>query len=309
MAHWTTNNIASQHGKRALVTGANSGVGFQAAKELARAGAQVLLGCRTAEKATQAKQRILKEIPEAQLQALELDLASLSSIRKATAMLVDDRNPLHLLINNAGMMALPTRQLTSDGFELQFGTNHLGHFALTGLLLPVLLLAPGARVVTVSSIAHRSGKIRLDDPNWDHDYEPWPAYRQSKLANLLFAFELERRLHALHDGIVSVAVHPGISATNLFIAGPGQSPSSATRLIARMLTIFGQPDAQGALPTLYGAVSPDIYGGGFYGPDGFQQMRGYPVEVSAKTNAYDARIALELWQMSKELTGVDFEGL
>lgn len=310
MAHWTTKAIPPQHGKRALVTGANSGIGFHTAKELARAGALVLLACRTADKAAQAKQRILAEVPAAQLEVLELDLASLASVRRATAMLIEERHPLHLLVNNAGVLAPPTRQLTADGFELQLGTNHLGHFALTGLLLPILLLAPDARVITVSSIAHRGGKIRLDDLNWEHGYEPWPAYRQSKLANLLFSFELDRRLRELHDGILSAAVHPGISNTNLFAAGPGQKPSLSTRLISKiLLPLFGQSDAQGALPTLYGAVSPDVRGGGFYGPDGFQQMRGYPVEVQAEANAYNAMTALELWQISKELTGVDFEGL
>ncbi|WP_446741806.1 oxidoreductase [Silvibacterium acidisoli] len=310
MAQWTTRDIPSQQGRRALVTGANSGIGFHAAKELARAGAVVLLACRSAEKGSQAKQRILNEIPSAQLEVLELDLASLASIRRAAAMLVDDRNPLHLLINNAGVLAPPARQLTADGFELQFGTNHLGHFALTGLLLPVLLLAHEARIVTVSSIAHRGGKIRLDDPNWDRGYEPWPAYRQSKLANLLFAFELDRRIREMHEGILSVAVHPGISNTNLFKAGPGQKPSLSSRLVSGLLLpLFGQSDAQGALPTLYGAVSPGVHGGGFYGPDGFKEMRGYPVEVRAEANAYDAMTSLELWQMSEEFTGVRFGGL
>jgi NAD(P)-dependent dehydrogenase (short-subunit alcohol dehydrogenase family) len=310
MAQWTTKDIPSQQGKRALVTGANSGIGFHAAKELAQAGAVVLLACRSSEKGAQAKQRILKEIPSAQLEVLELDLASLASIRRTAAMLVDDRNPLHLLINNAGVLAPPTRQLTADGFELQFGTNHLGHYALTGLLLPVLLLAQDARIVTVSSIAHRGGQIRLDDPNWDRGYEPWPAYRQSKLANLLFAFELERRIREMREGILSIAVHPGVSNTNLFKAGPGQKPSLSSKLISNLLLpLFGQSDAQGALPTLYGAVSPDVRGGGFYGPDGFREMRGYPVEVHAEANAYDAMTSLQLWQMSEELTGVSFGGL
>jgi NAD(P)-dependent dehydrogenase (short-subunit alcohol dehydrogenase family) len=307
MTPWTPADIPPQSGKLALITGANSGVGFHAALELARAGARVLLGCRSRDKATAARLRILAQVPDAQLEPAILDLASLASIRAFAQSYLDRSRPLDLLINNAGVMALPTRQLTADGFELQIGTNHLGHFALTGLLLPAIIAAPAARIVTVSSIAHRGGSIRLHDLKWTRDYKPWPAYRQSKLANLFFAFELARRLQTTHPNVASIAVHPGVARTNLFAAGPGQKKDLPGLLAPLVISIVGQSDRQGALPTLYGATAPEARSGRFYGPHGFREMRGYPVEVTPESQAYDEPTAASLWTISEDLTQVHYK--
>ncbi|HUY81026.1 MAG TPA: oxidoreductase [Acidobacteriaceae bacterium] len=307
MNPWTAADIPPQSGKLALVTGANSGVGFQAALELARAGARVILGCRNIDKANAARNRILAEVPAAQLEPAALDLASLASIRAFAQTFLAQPRSLDLLINNAGVMAIPTRQLTADGFELQIGTNHLGHFALTGLLLPDIFTAPSPRIVTVSSIAHRGGSIRFDDLNWTRDYKPWPAYRQTKLANLYFAFDLDRRLQATHPNIASIAVHPGVAKTNLFAAGPGQKKNFEGLIAPLVISIFGQSEQQGALPTLYGATAPEARSGRFYGSHGFREMRGYPVEVTPEAQAYDEPIAARLWNLSEELTGVHYQ--
>lgn len=308
-AKWTAAEIPSQTGKLALITGSNSGIGFHAANDLARAGCAVILACRDQKKADEARRRILRDAPKAAVETLQLDLAGQASIHAAAKQFMASGRPLDLLINNAGVMALPDRRTTQDGFELQFGTNHLGHFALTGLLLPALLAAPAARIVTVSSIAHRGGKIRFEDPSWNHDYKPWPAYRQSKLANLYFGFELERRLSKAHANAASLVVHPGVSNTNLFQAGPGQGAGLQAKLAPLVIAIIAQSDAQGALPTLYGATSPEAQGGHFYGPDGFREMRGHPVEVKAEAQAYDEPTAVRLWQLSEQLTGVHYAGL
>lgn len=307
MNSWTPADIPAQAGKLALITGANSGVGFRAAIGLARAGARVMLGCRSRDKATAARLRILAQVPDAQLEPAILDLSSLASIRAFAQTFHAQQRPLDLLINNAGVMALPTRQLTADGFEMQIGTNHLGHFALTGLLLPAVLAAPSARIVTVSSIAHRGGRIRFDDLNWARDYKPWPAYRQSKLANLYFAFELDRRLQATHPTVASIAVHPGVARTNLFAAGPGQKKDLPGLLAPFFISIIGQSERQGALPTLYGATAPEARSGHFYGPHGFREMRGYPVEVTPEAQAYDESAATRLWTISEDLTNVHYQ--
>jgi NAD(P)-dependent dehydrogenase (short-subunit alcohol dehydrogenase family) len=307
MKHWTSADIPPQPGKLALVTGANSGVGFHAALELARAGAQVILACRNLDKANAARQRILAEVPAAQLEPAALDLASLTSIRAFTQTFLAQPRSLDLLVNNAGVMALPTRQLTADGFELQIGTNHLGHFALTGLLLPAIFNAPSPRIVNVSSIAHRGGSIRFDDLHWTHGYKPWPAYRQSKLANLYFTFELDRRLRSTHPNVAAIAVHPGVAKTNLFAAGPGQKKNLEGILAPLVIAIIAQSEQQGALPTLYGATAPQAKSGRFYGPHGFREMRGYPIEVRAEAPAYDEAIAARLWNLSEELTSVHYQ--
>ena len=306
MSHWTAGDIPAQPGKLAVITGANSGVGFHAALELARAAAQVILACRNLDKAEAARRRILAQVPDAQVETALLDLASLASVRAFADKFLAQQRSLDLLINNAGVMALPTRQVTPDGFEMQFGTNHLGHFALTGLLLPAIFAAPAPRIVTVSSIAHRGGHIRFNDLQWTRGYKPWPAYRQSKLANLYFAFELARRLRTAHPSVASIAVHPGVATTNLFAAGPGQKKNLAGILAPIVISIIGQSDAQGALPTLYGATAPQVQSGHFYGSGGFRQMRGYPVEVRAETPAYDEAIAAQLWQVSEDLTRVQY---
>lgn len=307
MDQWTAAEIPNQSGKRALITGANSGIGFHAARHLAKAGAEVILACRDMNKAEAARQRILSEAPTAKVQTAWLDLANLGSVRHFAEIFLQQAKPLDLLINNAGVMALPRRRLTEDGFEIQFGTNHLGHFALTGLLLPSVLAAPAGRVVTVSSIAHRGGKIRFHDLQWKFGYIPWPAYRQSKLANLLFGFELERRLQRGHYHASSIIVHPGVAKTNLFAAGPGASSILMRKLSELVLALVAQSDEQGALPTLYGATSPEAEGGHFYGPDGFRQMKGWPVEVRAEAQAYNTGLAERLWNASEELTGIHYQ--
>lgn len=302
---WTAADIPRQNGRLALITGANSGIGFHAALELARAGCVVILACRDGVKADAARARILAAVPSAQVEVLILDLASLESVRAAAAAFLASTRSLDLLINNAGVMALPLRRLTPDGFELQLGTNHFGHFALTGLLLP-RLLHPGARIVTVSSNAHRGATMDFANLQWERDYRPWPAYRRSKLANLLFAFELQRRLERAPAPAISVAAHPGVSNTNLFAAGPGKSGGLLAKIVPLFIALFAQSDAQGALPTLYGATAPEVLGGRYYGCDGFREMRGYPVEVRAETQAYDEALAARLWQISEDLTGVRY---
>ena len=302
---WTAADIPRQDGKLALITGGNSGIGFHAALELARAGCAVVLACRDHIRADSARGRILAAVPNAQVEVLILDLASLESVRAAAAAFLSTGRALDLLINNAGVMALPERRLTRDGFEMQLGTNHFGHFALTGLLLPQLLHA-GARIVTVSSKAHRGATMDFGDLQWEHGYRPWPAYRRSKLANLLFGFELQRRLERAHAPAISIVVHPGVSNTNLFAAGPGQGGSLIAKIIPLFIALIGQSDAQGALPTLYAAPAPRAQGGRYYGCDGLGEMRGYPVEVRAETQAYDEALAARLWQISEELTGVSY---
>lgn len=305
--------MPSQAGKLALITGANSGIGFHTALELARAGGSVILACRDLAKADAAKARIAALVPSAELEVLALDLASPDSVRAAAETILKSERRLDQLINNAGVMALPKRRATKDGFELQFGTNHLGHFALTGLLMPALLQAapagaatPVARIVTVSSIAHRGATMDFDNLQWERGYRPWPAYRQSKLANLLFGFELERRLERARAEAISVVAHPGVANTNLFAAGPGQGGGLIAKIIPLFIALIAQSEAQGALPSLYAATVPVVRGGRFYGSNGFRQMRGYPAEVKAETQAYDERDAARLWQISEELTGVKY---
>ncbi|HTX41220.1 MAG TPA: oxidoreductase [Acidobacteriaceae bacterium] len=302
---WTAADIPREDGRLALITGANSGVGFHAALELARAGCAVILACRDRAKADAARNRIVAAVPQADVEVLLLDLASLDSVRAAAASFLASGRSLDLLINNAGVMALPERRLTRDSFEMQLGTNHFGHFALTGLLL-LRLLHPAARIVTVSSLAHRGATMDFGNLQWEHGYRPWPAYRRSKLANLLFGFELQRRLDRARMPAISVAVHPGVSNTNLFAAGPGQGGGLIAKIIPLFIALIGQSDAQGALPTLYGATAPEVSGGRFYGCDGFGQRRGYPVEVRAEPQAYDEAVAARLWQISEDLTGVHY---
>jgi NAD(P)-dependent dehydrogenase (short-subunit alcohol dehydrogenase family) len=307
MSNWKTANIPRQDGKLAIVTGSNSGIGLHAAREVARAGCTVILACRSAEKSSTTRQRIVQEIPTALVEDGVLDLASLPSVREFAKAFLATRRPLDLLINNAGVMALPKRQLTADGFELQIGTNHLGHFALTGLLLPALLAAPSSRIVTVSSLAHRGGKIRFDDLQWKHGYKPWPAYRQSKLANLLFGKELERRFARSGARAHSIIVHPGVSNTSLFSNGPGSGGGLMNAITPVLLRFIAQSEEQGALPTLYGATEPEAQGGHYYGPDGFREMKGQPVEVKAEAQANDPVLAAKLWDLSEKLTGVHYD--
>jgi NAD(P)-dependent dehydrogenase (short-subunit alcohol dehydrogenase family) len=294
------NALPDQHGRTALITGANSGIGLEAARELARAGAHVVMACRDTAKGEAAADAIRKELPTAELDVAALDLASLDSVRAFAGGLAHER--LDLLINNAGVMAPPYTK-TRDGFELQFATNHLGHFALTGLLLEKLLATPGARVVTVSSTAHKMGRIDFDDLQSERSYQRWRAYGQSKLANLLFTFELDRRLEMTDADLLSVAAHPGYSATNLQFAA---TPSRLERLGSAVLNrVYAQSAERGAAPTLYAATA-DIPGGSFVGPDGFQEMRGEPKLVKSTRAARDPQTAQRLWEVSEQLTGVHF---
>ncbi len=310
MTHWTAAQIPPQLSKLAYITGANSGIGYHAALELARAGASIILACRDQTKAEAARKKILAEVPAAQLEIAVLDLASLASVRAAAQSFLATNRRLDLLVNNAGVMALPQRRLTPDGFELQLATNHFGHFALTSLLLPTLLRSETAappRIITVSSIAHRGATMDFANLNWERDYKPWPAYRRTKLANLLFGFELHRRLRRASAPTASIIVHPGVSNTNLFAAGPGAGGGLQAKIIPPLIALIAQSDAQGALPTHYAATSPQAQSGHFYGPHGFREMRGFPVEVRAEQQAYDESLAAKLWQVSEQLTAVRYD--
>jgi NAD(P)-dependent dehydrogenase (short-subunit alcohol dehydrogenase family) len=301
-AKWTSEAMGSQTGRRILITGANSGIGYQAALELARHGARVLLGCRNAAKGEAARRRIVQESPGALVEVVLLDMASLASIRGFAEAYVNSGERLDVLVNNAGVMALPARELTAEGFERQFGTNHLGHFALTGRLLPALLRAEAPRVVTVASLAHRSGKMVWDDLQGERSYSPWGAYNASKLANILFARELDRRAREAGSRVVSVAVHPGVSKTN--IADYGKD--FKTRFIQLMGWMFMQSDAMGALPTLYAATVPEVRGGEYVGPDGMGEMKGYPTVVKPRPQALNEADGRRLWEVSERLTGVGY---
>jgi NAD(P)-dependent dehydrogenase (short-subunit alcohol dehydrogenase family) len=302
--NWSATDIPDQSGRLAVVTGANSGIGLIAARELARAGADVVLACRNVEKGDEALTSIRLDVPSARASVAALDLADLASVREFAGRLRGQHDRLDLLVNNAGVMA-PPRRLTADGFESQIGTNHLGHFALTGLLLGALLNAPDPRVVTVSSDAHRIGRIRFDNLQGERHYNNWLAYGQSKLANLLFAFELQRRAADAGTALRSMAAHPGYSATNLQFAGPAGRLERLTMAMTNRM--FAQSAEMGALPTLYAATVPDLPGGSFVGPDGFMGMRGHPHLVTAVGRAYDEDSARRLWEVSEDLTGVSYE--
>jgi NAD(P)-dependent dehydrogenase (short-subunit alcohol dehydrogenase family) len=307
-AKWTANDIPSQAGKTALVTGANSGIGYQAALELARHGAHVLLGCRDAAKGHAALQRLKAEVPGANAEVVSLDMASLASVRAFADGFAARSAPLDLLINNAGVMALPKRELTVDGFERQFGTNHLGHFALTGLLMPQLLAAAAPRVVTVASLAHRSGKIEFDNLQGERSYSPRGAYSISKLANILFARELDRRARAAGSRLLSLPVHPGVSRTS--IIENGMAPTGVKAMVIGVVSsLVMQSDEAGALPTLFAATSPDAHGGEYIGPDGFMEIKGSPVVVQPRANGLDTATGEKLWAVSEELTGVVYPSL
>jgi NAD(P)-dependent dehydrogenase (short-subunit alcohol dehydrogenase family) len=306
---WTTNDIPDQHGKTIIVTGANSGIGFEAALALAAKGAQVILAVRSAEKGQTAVTAIRQVYPQATVEVMELDLSDLASVRRFAQAFLARFNQLPVLINNAGVMALPFRK-TVDGFEMQFGTNHLGHFALTGLLLPAIITTPGARVVNVSSGVHVAGSINFENLNGEKGYERWSAYAQSKLANLLFTYELQRRFAAAGVHAISVGCHPGYAATNLQSAGAKMEGSSLGAQITEFMNqIFAQSAAMGALPTLYAATNPDVNGCDYIGPRDLFGWRGAPVKMRSSARSYDAATAARLWQVSEEFTGVRYEQL
>ncbi len=301
---WTASQMLPQTGKVMLVTGANSGIGYQAALELARHGAYVLLGVRSPAKGQDALQRLLREAPGASAEVVELDLASLTSVRSFAEAFLRRDQALDVLINNAGVMALPKRELTVDGFERQFATNHLGHFALTGLLLPALRRSAAARVVTVSSLAHRNGTVEANNLQSERSYDPMGVYNNTKLANLLFAYELDRRLKAAGDSLLSIAVHPGVAKTNVFQNGPGDGGGLKTKVMKLAVSLLAQDDAMGALPLEYAATLPGVPGGAYIGPDGMGEIKGYPKVVQPRAKALDEVTAKALWEASEKLTGV-----
>ncbi len=297
MTSWTAADAPDQTGRTALVTGANSGLGLRTSIALASKGARVLMACRDAGRAQEALERVRAAAPGAQVELVSLDLASLDSVQRAAEVVASRLDALDLLVDNAGVMATP-RATTADGFELQFGTNHLGHFALTGRLLPLLLAAPEPRVVVVSSAAHRMGKIDVDDLQSERSYSRWGAYGQSKLANLLFARELDRRVPAL----LVAAAHPGYAATHLQ-NGHGSALLAGVMRIGN--AVLAQSDQAGALPSIYAATMPDVRSGDYWGP-GFAELRGAPKRVGRSKAASDDAMASRLWEQSERLTDVAY---
>ena len=302
-SNWTAADIPDQAGRTAVVTGANSGLGLETARELARHGAAVVLACRDAAKGKRALQDIRDSVPAAELELAALDLGSLDSVRGFAERIAERDTGVDLLINNAGVMA-PPRRVTSDGFELQMGTNVLGHFALTGLLIGQMQGRTDARVVTLSSNAHKFGRIKFDDLQSERRYNRWVAYGQSKLADLMLALELDRRLQASGSTVKSLAAHPGYAATNLQSAAP---PAIDRWAMAITNVLVAQNAAMGALPSLYAATEPSLPGGIYVGPGGVGELRGYPRVVSPSRSARDPEAAARLWQRAEELTGVKFE--
>jgi len=306
---WTEADIPDQTGRTALITGANSGIGFEATRALAEHGARVVLACRSRVKADAAVQAIATTAPGADVSVLELDLADLDQVTVAAATFASAHDRLDLLINNAGLMAIP-KQTTVQGYEMQLGVNHLAHFALTGRLLDRLLATPGSRVVSISSQGHRPGRIAFDDLQSERTYGPWKAYFQSKLANLLFIGELQRRLTAADSPTLALAAHPGGSRTNLGHENPGgilNTIGHVGRPVIEKIAL--QSAAMGALPTLRAATDPAVVGGEYFGPDGLGEQRGHPRVVGRSRRAQDEDVARRLWEVSEELTGVRYTAI
>ena len=295
---WNADDIADQRGRVAVITGANTGIGFHTAAQLAAKGAHVVLAVRNVTKGHEAVRRIHARGADGEVRVVELDLASLDSIGKAADILTEQLPRLDILINNAGVMWTP-KTLTADGFEMQFGTNHLGHFALTGHLMDKLLATQNSRIVTVSSLAHsQNGPIEFTDLNCHGHYDPELAYSRSKLANLLFTYELQRRFQTANATTVAVAAHPGVSNTDLGRTFP---------LWARgAMVLLGQPADKGALPTLRAATDSGVRGGDYFGPARLRQSRGYPTLVRSSRRSHDAQLQRQLWQISEDLTGVRY---
>lgn len=297
MTKWTVDDMPSQDGRVAIVTGANSGIGYETSRALAEKGAEVIMACRNMEKGQAAFDEIQAVHPNAKLELMALDLSNLNSVRDFAAVFKAKYERLDLLINNAGVMRIPELSKTTDGFEMQFGTNHLGHFTLTGLVLSTLMATSDARVVNVSSMAHRFGKIDFDNLNAEQSYSPSGAYGQSKLANLLFTYELQRKLESAQSHVDAVAAHPGWTATNL------QIHSSVYLFLNPFLA---QGIDMGALPTLYAATASGVQGSEYFGPEGFMEIRGYPKKVQSNKPSYDRNVAAKLWDVSEQLTGVTY---
>ncbi|HEX5660581.1 MAG TPA: oxidoreductase [Polyangiales bacterium] len=305
---WTANDIPRLDGLTALVTGANSGLGFESTRALARAGAHVIMACRNPAKAEAAADRVRAETEGASLELLELDLMRLDSVKEAAGEVLGKHGRLDILLNNAGIMAMPY-QLTEDGFESQFGTNHLAHFALTGRLLPLLIGTPGARVVSVSSFLHLLGAIRFHDLPWERGYNKWLAYGMSKIANLMFSYELARRCSERGLSLVSAAAHPGYASTNLELRPSETAGNKLKRaLVGFYNPLVAQPAAMGALPQLFAATAPGVRAGDYYGPR-LLQLWGAPKKVGSNGRSRDAGTLRRLWEVSTELTGVEFAEL
>jgi NAD(P)-dependent dehydrogenase (short-subunit alcohol dehydrogenase family) len=305
MKKWTLSDMPSQVGKIAVVTG-TGGLGLEDALALARAGAEVIVAGRSAEKGAEAVARVRNEVAGAKIAFEKLDLADLRSVERFAERLAGSHERIDILINNAGVMVPPERKTTADGFELQLGTNYLGHFALTGRLMPLLQKSKTARVISLSSVAARAGQIHFDDLQFERDYVPMTAYGQSKMACLMFAFEMDRRSRARGWGVTSIASHPGVSRTDLLHNAPGRG--SLQGMARTYLWFLFQPAAQGALPTLYAATSPEAKPGGYYGPHAWSETRGYPSPSKVPSQAEDQAAWSRLWDVSEALTGVRFPG-
>jgi len=303
--NWTAKDIPPQRGRSIVVTG-TGGLGFEDALALARAGGDVIIAGRNPAKGAEAIARIKQAVPRAAVAFEAVDLGDLASVAAMGKRLVESRTSIDVLINNAGVMTPPTRRSTTDGFELQFGTNYLGHFALTAHLLPLLRRGTSPRVVTLSSIAAQGGNaaINFDDLQAERTYTPMPVYAQSKLACLMFAFELQRRSEVAGWGVASIAAHPGVSRTDLLHNAPGRR--SAQGIARSLLWFMFQPAAQGALPTLYAATSPNARGGGYYGPDRMGGTRGHPTDARIPPQALETQVAERLWDLSEDLTNLTF---
>ncbi len=302
MILWNTEQIGNLKGSNVIITGGSSGIGLEAAKVMATKGASVTLAVRNVEKGKRIIEKFHSENPDAALTVMHLDLADLKSVKDFADLYRSNHDHLHILINNAGVMIPPYRK-TKDGFESQFGTNHLGHFALTAHLMPVLLATTHSRVISTSSIAARKGGIHFDNLDGSKGYEPMKFYRQSKLANLLFAIELQHRFGRAGTSTISVACHPGISVSNLLSRGSGKE---ANQLLKKMMRIVAQPAHKGALPTLYAATHPDLKGGEYIGPDGPGNRKGNPVQTTEVSQLFKTEVAARLWKVSEDLTGVKF---
>lgn len=297
---WNLDRAPLQKGRLAIVTGANVGLGFETAKALAGKGCSVILACRNPGKAQEAMAQIKAAFPQAAVECMELDLASLHSVQRFAQDFTSRHTTLDLLVNNAGIM-MPPYSLSEDGFESQLAANYLGHFALTGLLVPLLTATSGSRVVSLSSLAHKWGGIRLDDPQFAKGYDKRLAYGQSKLACLMFAYELQRRLTKAGHSTLSVAAHPGVSATNLF-----QYLPKVVQVFNPLTSLIFNTAEGGAQPTLYAALGDDIQGGDYCGPHAMGEMRGYPVKVGSNRRSRDTAVAAKLWTLSEELTSVHY---
>ncbi|MGR3660498.1 MAG: SDR family oxidoreductase [Paracoccaceae bacterium] len=302
--NWTEADIPALNGKRTIITG-TGGLGYDIARMLAGVGCEVILAGRNPEKGAASVAKIKQAVPEAIIRFEQLDLANLENIAAFAERMKGEDVALDILINNAGVMAPPKRVETSDGFELQMGTNYLGHFALTAGLLPLLRKADAPRVVNVSSIAHRNGRIHFDDMQFSGAYKTWPAYGQSKIAMLMFGLELQRQSDVNGWGIISCPAHPGVARTELVANGPG-STSMMGRMMAVFNPLFTHSSAAGALPIVYAATSPDVVGGGYYGPGGFMEMTGVPADSGISKTARNEDTARRLWEVSEQLTGTSF---